>query len=214
MRKINPSLAGEENKNATQEKQSDIAHGSLYNFSPGKLLDLCCGLKGVSNEFEKLGWDVTTVDIELKFSPDIIADINDLHLEAPGKYKVIWASPVCTEYTKYSLPASWQCNGGSHTLPDMRLFLNCYRIIRYLNPRYWVIENVQGSRGFFDLILGDCQKKRVGSRYLWGEFPPFDTSPKYGKWRLPPTINRAELRSEIPAGLSKALALACSQGVF
>jgi SAM-dependent methyltransferase len=171
-----------------------------------KFLDLCCGKKGASGEFKKAGWDVVTVDINPKFNPDIVADINDLHLE--GDFDFVWASPVCTGYTKRSLPASWKCNGGKHTEPDMRLFLNCYRIIRYLKPRWWVIENVIGAKGYFSLVLGDYAK-HVGSRYLWGEFPIFDTSAKFGKWKLSPTEDRAEIRSEIPTGLSRALCMAC-----
>jgi site-specific DNA-cytosine methylase len=175
-----------------------------------KFLDLCCGNKGVTKEFEKAGWDVVTVDINPKFNPTIVADINNLHLEFPGDYDLIWASPVCAEYSKAAMPVSWKCNGGKRTIPDMRLFLNCYRIIRYLNPRWWVIENVLGAKPYFSLVLGEFLK-HVGSRYLWGDFPIFDTSPKHGKWRLPPTADRAEIRSEIPAGLSKALCLACGE---
>jgi len=173
-----------------------------------RLLDLCSGREGVSKEFRKAGWDITTVDIDPKFKPDIVADINNLHLEAPGDFDLIWASPKCTEYSKAAMPVSWKCNRGKRTLPDMRLFLNCYRIIRYLKPRWWVIENVLGADPYFSLVLGDYAK-HVGSRYLWGDFPIFDTSPKHGKWRLPPSEDRAEIRSEIPAGLSKALCLAC-----
>ena len=172
------------------------------------MLDLCCGRKGASKIFKETGWGVVTVDINPKFNPTITADINHLHLEAPGDYDLIWASPQCTDYSKAALPASWACNGGKHSLPDMRLFLNCYRIIRYLRPRWWVIENVLCAKGYFSLVLGDYTK-HVGSRYLWGEFPIFDTSAKFGKWRLPPTEDRAEIRSEIPAGLSRALCRAC-----
>jgi hypothetical protein len=173
-----------------------------------KGLDLCSGREGVSKIFRDNGWKMTTVDINPKFNPDIVADINNLHLEAPGDYDLIWASPVCKDYSKAGLPVSWKCNGGKRTLPDMRLFLNCYRIIRYLKPRWWVIENVLGAKPYFELVLGK-PPKHVGSRYLWGEFPIFDTSPKYGKWKLSPTEDRPEIRSEIPAGLSKALCLAC-----
>ena len=175
-----------------------------------KGLDLCCGLKGVAGEFEKAGWDMVTVDIDPKFNPTITADINHLHLESPGEYDLIWASPRCDEYTRWFLPASWACNQGEHKLPDVRLFLNCYRIIRYLKPKWWVIENVCGAVPFFNVILGSYAK-RVGSRYLWGEFPVFDTSPKFGKWRLPPTADRAEIRSKIPAGISKALCKAAEE---
>ena len=177
------------------------------------MLDLCCGKKGASQAFTD--WDVVTVDIDPKFNPDIVADINDLHLD--GTFDLIWASPKCTDYSKRSLPASWKCNGGKHQEPDMRLFLNCYRIIRYLNPRWWIIENVVGAVGYFSLVLRDVcapgkdYTKHVGSRYLWGEFPMFDTSHKFGKWKLSPTADRAEIRSEIPKGLSRALCMACEQ---
>ena len=175
-----------------------------------RFLELCCGRKILSKEFEKNGWDTTTVDINPKFNPDIVADINNLHLEAPGEYHFIWASPVCKDYSKAGLPVSWKCNGGKRTLPDMRLFLNCYRIIRYLKPRWWAIENVLGAKPYFELVLGPYAK-HVGSRYLWGEFPIFDTSHKHGKWRLSPTVDRAEIRSEIPAGLAKALCRGCGE---
>ena len=175
-----------------------------------RLLDLCCGLKGFSQDFADHGWEVTTVDIDPRFSPDIIADVNNLHLE--GYYDVIVSSPACTDYSRRSLPASWKCNGGKHIEPDMRLFLNCYRIIRYLKPKYWVIENVRGARGYFDIVLGEYRKK-VGSRYLWGEFPIFDTSAKYGKWKLSPSPDRAAIRSEIPRGLTRALRLAIEAGL-
>jgi hypothetical protein len=168
------------------------------------LLDLCCGLKGSSQDFKVNGWNVTTVDINPKFNPDIISDINDLFIE--GYYDLIWASPPCTDFSKCGLPASWKCNGGSHTIPDMRPFLNCYRIIRYLKPKFWVIENVCGAQPYFNLVLG-TRSKKVGSRYLWGDFPIFDTSPKYGKWKLSPGPDRAEIRSKIPQGITKALRL-------
>ena len=63
----------------------------------GRMLDLCCGKKGASKEFVKAGWDVLTVDIDPKFNPDIIADIINLHPEAPGQFDLIWASPKCTD---------------------------------------------------------------------------------------------------------------------
>lgn len=177
-----------------------------------RLLDLCCGLKGASREFEKAGWDVTTVDIDPKFNPSIVSDVNNLHLEHPGYYNGIWASPPCTDYSKDSLPSSWKCNGGKKILPDMRPFLNCYRIIRYLKPKWWIIENVRGAIPYFSLVLGK-PTKRAHSRILWGEFPIFDSgkSGKGNKWRLPPTEDRAAIRSEIPIGISRALCMATAQ---
>jgi hypothetical protein len=209
---IRGSLPGHPKQTGTKNEQYHIAAGGLYNFLSCKpagglsILDLCCGLKGASDNFKENGWNVTTVDINPKFNPDVAADINNLHIE--GKFDLIWASVPCQDYSKCALPSSWRCNGGSHKLPDMRPFLNAVRIIRYLNPRWWVIENVCGAQPYFNLVLGARQKK-VGSRYLWGVFPPFDTSPKYGKWKLSPTADRPEIRSKIPKGITRALRLAC-----
>lgn len=96
----------------------------------------------------------------------------------------------------------------------MRLFLNCYRIIRYLNPAYWVIENVRGAVPYFSLVLGE-PVKRVNSRVLWGEFPIFDTrdSGRGNKWYVSPGPDRAAIRSEIPYGISKALCQALAMVV-
>lgn len=174
--------------------------------TPHTMLDLCCGRKGASRAFEESGWEVTTVDIESKFNPSIVADVNNLHLEHPGYYTVIWASPPCPEYSIMGMPLSWHPD---RTDPDMRTFLNCYRIIRYLKPQYWIIENVRGAIPYFSLVLG-APTKIVNSRILWGDFPIFDTrdSGKGNKWRLPPTEDRPSIRSQIPYGISKALHMA------
>lgn len=181
----------------------------MHNPSSNTFLDICSGLGGASAAFSDAGWDVITVDIEPRFNPDILADVNTLHLEHKGAYRVVWASPPCTDYSKFSLPASWKCNGGKHTPPDMRPFLNCVRIIRYLEPRYWIIENVRGAVPFFSLVLGP-PKKHVGSRYLWGNFPDFISPHVYGKWKLSPSPDRSALRSCIPYSLSQALCAVCT----
>jgi hypothetical protein len=91
--------------------------------------------------------------------------------------------------------------------------LEAKRIIEEAKPRYWVIENVRGARPFFEPWLGK-PRKIVGSRYLWGDFPIFDTPKVYGKSRLPPSEDRAAKRSEIPKGISLALALAIEQANY
>ena len=168
------------------------------------LLDLCSGKKGVSSIFKKRGWDVISVDINPDFEPDIVADI--INWQYDGKTPdLIWGSPDCTQFCKASLPMSWASNRKNPPNIDMRLLLNVYRIIREQNPRYWVIENVQGARGYFNLVLGHWRSK-VGSRYLWGEFPLFDTRDNaFGKWKLPPSEDRPAIRSLIPPGITLAL---------
>ena len=167
------------------------------------MLDLCCGLGGASKAMKERGWDVITVDIVPEFNPSIVADLRTFHYSGP-RPDLVWASPPCTEFSKYSMPESWACNRGGKKEPDLSLMLAAKRVIDEVNPRWWVIENVRGAVEFFEPHLGRV-RKRSGSRYLWGEFPPFDCSPGYGKWRLPPSPDRAAKRSEIPRQLSLAL---------
>ena len=167
------------------------------------MLDLCCGLGGASRAMQERGWDVIRVDINPEFSPDIVADITTFHYIGP-KPDLVWASPPCTEFSKWSMPASWKCNAGGKKEPDLTLMLAAKRIIEEINPRWWVVENVKGAVPFLTEHFGPVQKVS-GSRFLWGEFPPVDCDPGYGKWRLPPSPDRAAKRSEIPRQLSLAL---------
>ena len=167
------------------------------------MLDLCSGLAGASDPFKERGWEVITVDINPNFNPTVCTDIINWNYQG-RKPNLIWASPDCTQFCKKSLPLSWACNRQNPPKPDTSLMLACKRIIDKANPDYWVIENVRGAVFYFTPYLGKV-KKKIGSRYLWGEFPPFDTSPKYGKWKLSPSKDRAARRSIIPKGLSLSL---------
>lgn len=175
------------------------------------MLDLFAGKGGASKAMLDRGWEVITVDVNPAFEPVIVADIAEYHYTG-RKPDLIWASPPCTEFTKAALPKSWICNKKNPPKPDVTLMLHAKRIIEEVNPKYWVIENVRGAVPYFKPYLGDY-RKRSGSRYLWGEFPIFDCDPGYGKWRLPPSEDRAAVRSLIPAQLSKALCMAIEREV-
>ncbi|MEA5406388.1 hypothetical protein VB773_01495 [Haloarculaceae archaeon H-GB2-1] len=60
-----------------------------------RILDLFSGLGGFSAAFEdSSNWEVTTVEIEEQFDPDICADILDLRpSDFDHEYDVILASP-------------------------------------------------------------------------------------------------------------------------
>lgn len=176
-----------------------------------KILDLFTGKKGFSQAFSDRGHNVVSVDIEPKFHPTITADIGLLspsYFNSIGPFDVVLAAPTCTEFSKASLPKSWVSVRKYGCNPDTSLLERTIAIIQELKPKYWVIENVRGAIPYFKPFLGRPIKK-IGSRYLWGQFPMFDTSPKYGKWRLPPSQDRPSLRSLIPYSISLALCLAC-----
>lgn len=168
------------------------------------VLDLFSGLGGFSKAFKDNGCKVLTIDSNPEFKPDICIDIMELKKSLISKYRfdVILASPPCTEFSKDSMPDSWNKNRSVN--PNTLLLQKTLKIIYWVDPKYWIIENVSGARPYFYPFLGKPRKK-VGSRYLWGNFPVFDCKPKYGKWLLSPGDERPTLRSLIPYELSFAL---------
>ena len=171
------------------------------------VLDLFSGLGGWSKAFKDRGHIVVTVDNNQDFKPDMCKDVMLLNQEDFNGcvFDVILASPPCIEFSKSMMPDSWNKNRTVN--PDTLLVEKTISLIKELKPRYWIIENVMGARKYFKPLLGN-PKKKVGSRYLWGEFPIFECKPCYGKWKLSPSKNRPALRSLIPYELSLALCLA------
>ncbi len=112
------------------------------------------------------------------------------------------ASPPCTYYSKLSLPKSWGKNWKDDDGGE--LWKEAERIISHVGPWAWCIENVRGAEKIHGKAVA-----RVGSRYLWGDFPIINPKPVYGKWRMPPSKDRTHLRSMIPYPLARALAEAC-----
>ena len=67
------------------------------------LLDLFCGTKSISKIFEQRGWSCTTLDSNPKVDPSICCNILDVTPEMIleyGRPDVIWASPLCTQYSR------------------------------------------------------------------------------------------------------------------
>ena len=159
------------------------------------VLDLFCGLGGFSRAFRDRGHSVIGVDIVPPAT--ILADAKALPLRN-FRPDVILASPPCTEFSREDMP--WHRTGNP---PDMSLVDAAFKAIKDLAPRWWVIENTRGAVKHFPIPY----THKAGSRYLWTNLPllDFDEAKCYGKWRLPPTKDRAWLRSEIPYTLSLGL---------
>jgi len=168
-----------------------------------KVLDLFSGLGGFSKAFKDRGHEVIQLDCDPQFSPDICMDV--MEFEPEGYYDIILASPPCNEFSRESMP--WIKTG---VKPGLYLVERAKEIIENAYNEWWVIENVRGAVKWVKPILGD-PVKRVGSRYLWGEFPIFDAEHVYGKEKLFPSPNRAAVRSLIPYPLSLNLCIACER---
>lgn len=157
----------------------------------GKILELFSGTASVGREFQKRGWELTTVDIEPDFKPDICADVLDLDLVSLGNPDVVWASPPCTTFSVASISTHW--GGGFRAYEPktteaehgLALVEQTLYILRELQPRFWFIENPRGVLRKLPIMAGlqrttvtYCQygDKRMKPTDIWGTVDQF-------KWR-------------------------------
>jgi len=148
-----------------------------------RVLDLFCGLGGFSAAFaDSDDWDVTTVDIEGRFDPDIQADVFDLRpSDFEQDFDVVLASPPCTQFSIAASSLERIVNGEPQTddaADAVALAHHTIGLIEGLNPVYWVLEN---PRGYLRQFLGDPQATVTYCQYgmaymkptdLWGDHPP------------------------------------------
>lgn len=104
-----------------------------------RTLELCCGTKSFSKVCETLGYNTVTVDNNPLFEPTHICDILDFDYKTlyPDKthFKLIWASPPCTNYS----------NAKRFGIRDLttadKLVKKCLEIIEYYDCDLWFLEN-------------------------------------------------------------------------
>lgn len=172
--------------------------------------DLCCGKKGASLAMVERGWRVLTLDNNAEFNPIICTDICTWKpwqwMNEDDRPDLIWCSPPCTEFAREFMP--WCATGQE---PDLTILKACVRIIREVQPRYWVIENVKGALNWFLPILGKPAYV-CNPYYLWGSFPDIShVKVTSHKERL--SSSKAAERGIIPHRISEALAMAIEQTV-
>jgi hypothetical protein len=105
-----------------------------------RVLDLFSGTGSIEKTLSKLipGVEVTSVDIDPKFRPTIVADVLELDYEAlwsPGYFDVVWMSPPCTYYSlaRNSVPRDFR---KSDSLVKRGML-----IVSYLRPAHFFMEN-------------------------------------------------------------------------
>lgn len=160
------------------------------------MLDLCCGMKGASQAMKAAGWSVVTVDIDERFSPDVVADLVTWRYNGP-RPDFIWASPPCTEFSRESMP--W-CRTGN--FPDMSIVIACKRIIQETCPKYWIIENVRGAIKYFIPVLGR-PRASFGPFFLWGFFPFSGAHPLQYRKKESYSSSDPAARAKVPEQLSR-----------
>ena len=104
-----------------------------------RLLELFSGTGSMGKAFRELGWEVVSLDIDPKSGADILSDILAWNYRAykKGDFDAVWASPVCTMYSRARATAKtprdleWADSLAQRTL----------EIILHLEPKVWGFEN-------------------------------------------------------------------------
>ena len=157
-------------------------------------IDYCCGLKGASQAWRELGWEVLTLDIEPRFEPDIVADLRSYSYHG-RRARLMWFSPPCDEFARESMP--WSRTGKT---PDMSIYQACRRIIRESQPLFWVIENVRGAQPYFGKSTIN-----FGAFHLWTNIPLVRFTVHSRKKESMSSSWKAE-RAKVPYKLSRTIA--------
>lgn len=169
------------------------------------ILDLCGGTGAWSKPYVKAGYDVRLVTLPKQ----------DVRTYIPPKnvYGVL-AAPPCTHLT-VSGARWWKAKGESALLESLSIVDACLRIIMITEPIFWGLENPVGRLvnylGKPNLYFNPCD---YGDPYtkktcLWGNFNvpvmnPVEPTEGSKIHLLPPSKDRAMLRSITPAGFAKA----------
>jgi hypothetical protein len=144
------------------------------------LLDVCCGMGGVSDGFAAEGFTITGIDIvnaprKLNYSYKFIqADLRELSGENYRGKTVIWVSPPCRDFSKIGIVVGHKWKIPPNPEHGLELVIAAQRFIEEAQPKYWVLENVDRLQKFYNE-----KPKFVASigrsmyRAFWGNFPAF-----------------------------------------
>ena len=103
------------------------------------MLDLFSGSGSVSKVARKQGWGTVTLDRDLP--ADLQIDIMDWDCTSfnPKFFDFVWASPPCTDYSRAKTTAPRNIEYANNIVE------RTLKIINFLNPDFWVIENPQSG---------------------------------------------------------------------
>ncbi len=103
-----------------------------------RVLDLFSGTESVGRVFREEGFRVVSVDINQRIKPTIIADILEWDYAAafpPGYFDVLFACPPCEQFSRA------RTNKPKNLASVEDMVLRTLKIIKYLKPSMWFMEN-------------------------------------------------------------------------
>jgi site-specific DNA-cytosine methylase len=183
------------------------------------ILDLCSGFGGASEFFTlEENWHVVRIENNPLLAHVEHTAILDVHnfdewlpplLDEYGPPSIVWASPPCREFSLgYSAPQAVAARNKEPYQPDMSILKSCMEIIDLSGPSWYIIENVHGSKKWFE-AEGIKLKQTIGPFQLYGHFGHLDIKnfkhkkTDGGKWSTDPLRNN--YRAIVPIEISRAL---------
>lgn len=168
------------------------------------LVDLCCGLGGLSKPFRHdPSWRVITVDHDIRVKPDVAGDIRALPLNRPAGRLFLWASIPCDKFSRRGQPGLYP----DEPDPDLSCAIAYRNLIATWRPEAWALENVLASRQWLNPIFGPPRcvtREHVfwGTCILWPHLRPHkkNIGEQRGEWL------RKLKRAKLPAELGEYLA--------
>ena len=105
-----------------------------------RLLELFSGTGSIGKAFREAGWEVVSLDMDLKAGATITADFMgwDWTQFASKYFDCIWASPPCTEYSIAKTTGKPRDMEKADKI--VQRTLEC---IQYFMPKTWFMENPQ-----------------------------------------------------------------------
>ncbi len=196
-----------------------------------RMLDIGCGMGGMSEGFAKEGFDVTGIDIVnapklLGYKYNFVqGDIRTLDVVPfVGKFDVVHISMPCRDFSPIG-----RCYGKNWKNPPspekgLQLIKSALDFKDKVNPTFWIMENV------YDLSKHYVKPKMaVYLKYkkhgFWGDFPFFlfnelkgkPMTRREGKYPEPKKENHLPIQSwihaKLPLECSQAFAKACREAL-
>ena len=109
----------------------------IYRNMSKRLLELFSGTGSVGDVAKQLGYEVISLDRDMKATIQIDIMDWDPTVYPPKYFDVIWASPPCTEYSRAKTTGIRDIEGANEIVQKT------LDVLEYFEPKFWILENPQ-----------------------------------------------------------------------